>query len=75
MGSEFNQRFSMFVYRPTITVSYGYLNYFAEFYPSAQSSIDATLLDRMKEMLDYLRDKYLSVQDSFIQTIEPLVER
>jgi len=74
MGSKFIPDLANYVYVHAGIVSYGYLNYFSTFFPSVDSRIDATTLQRKTEMLHYLQSTLLAKADEpFVQAVKPLV--
>jgi len=74
MGNKFIRDLANYVYVHAGIVSYGYLNYASTFFPSLDSRIDATTLQRKTEMLRYLESTLLAKADEpFVQAVKPLV--
>lgn len=74
VGSKFILDLANYVYVHAGIVSYGYLNHVSTFFPSVDSRIDATTLQRKTEMLHYLQSTLLAKADeSFVQAVKPLV--
>ena len=74
MSCEFNLEHSRLVARPTMLVSYGYLNYISVFFPSIMSKITLVMSKRIQEMSKHIEDKYLNPpNDNFAKLISPLV--
>lgn len=75
MGCEFNLEHSRFVSRPTMLVSYGYLNYISVFFPSIMSKINIVMNKRIKEMSKHIEEKYLNQPNNneFAKLISPFI--
>ncbi len=74
MGRHYDHERSGYVYVIVGIVSYGYLNYASTFFPSIDSDLDATTLERQGAMLCHLKSTLLSKTEApFVQIITPLV--